>query len=201
MKFLSKIDTIGGIRGTTDWTRHTIKQRIDEGADRVMIGGFVTGKGTAWFDNIELRIDGVKYEGRDIPALKTELSDKDKRQLRKYVHPLRTCEPDGGDNSDLAVLGQLVGQSGWWDSGKRRTARAKLYKLKDRIIRYLAEKEGFDIFTIEANFPESYWMNDYTVGGTGDPQATDPESICLVMENGGDAEHGGVDERLQCLDS
>lgn len=25
--------------------------------------------------------------------------------------------------------------------------------------------------------------------------------LCLVMENGGDAEHGGVDERLQCFDS
>lgn len=170
MKFLSKIDTIGGIRGTTDWTRHTIKQRIDEGADRVMIGGFVTGKGTAWFDNIELRIDGVKYEGRDIPALKTELSDKNKRQLRKYVHPLRTCEPDSGDNSDLAILGQLVGQSRVVGLGEATHGTSEVYKLKDRIIRYLAEKEGFDIFTIEANFPESYRMNDYTVGGTGDPK-------------------------------
>lgn len=170
MKFLSKIDTIGGIRGTTDWTRHTIKQRIDEGADRVMIGGFVTGKGTAWFDNIELRIDGVKYEGRDIPALKTELSDKDKRQLRKYVHPLRTCGPDGGDNSDLAILGQLVGQSRVVGLGEATHGTSEVYKMKDRIIRYLAKKEGFDIFTIEANFPESYRMNDYTVGGTGDPK-------------------------------
>ena len=167
--FNSKIDTVGGIRGTTDWTRHTIKQRIDEGADRVMIGGFVTGKGTAWFDNIELRIDGVKYEGRDIPALKTELSDRDKRQLRKYVYPLRTCEPDGGDNGDLAILGQLVGRSKVVGLGEATHGTSDIFKMKDRIVRYLAANEGFDIFTIEANLPESYRMNDYTVDGTGDP--------------------------------
>lgn len=170
MTFLSKIDTVGGVRGTSDWTRHTVRQRIDEGTDRVMIAGFVSGKGTAWFDNMEFRIDGVKYEGRDIPALKTELSAKDKRQLKKYVHPLRTCEPDGGDAGDLAILGQLVGQTKVVGLGEATHGTSEIYKMKDRIIRYLAEKEGFDIFTIEANLPESYRMNDYTVRGEGDPE-------------------------------
>lgn len=42
-------------------------------------------------------------------------------------------------------------------------------KMKDRIIRYLAERFGFSIFAIEANLPEGFRVNDYTVRGTGDP--------------------------------
>ena len=94
----------------SEWTRHTVRQTIDKDVPYVLIAGFVTGKGTAWFDNIELRIDGVRYEDKAIPAPKTELSDREKKELRRYVYPLRTCEPDGGDTQDLDILRQLVGE-------------------------------------------------------------------------------------------
>lgn len=41
--------------------------------------------------------------------------------------------------------------------------------MKDRIIRYLAENCGFDIFALEANMPECYQLNNYTVGGIDNP--------------------------------
>ena len=167
--FLRQIDTIGSICGTSDWTRHTTRKKIDNDVSHVIIAGFVTGKGIAWFDNIELRIDGIKYEDKAIPALKTELSDKEKKELRRYVYPLRTCEPDDGDTQDLDILRQLVGECRAVGLGENTHGTSEVFKMKDRIIRYLAENCGFDIFALEANMPECYQLNNYTVGGIDNP--------------------------------
>ena len=164
-----RIDTVGGGRGMSEWTRHTVRQTIDKDVPYVLIAGFVTGKGTAWFDNIELRIDGVRYEDKAIPAPKTELSDREKKELRRYVYPLRTCEPDGGDTQDLDILRQLVGDCKVVGLGENTHGTSEVFKMKDRIIRYLAENCGFDIFALEANMPECYQLNNYTVGGIDNP--------------------------------
>ena len=169
MDFLSGIDTIGGIRGTSDWIRYTTRQKIDDDASCALIAGFISGKGTAWFDDMEIRIDGRKYDDREIPLI-SELSDADKRELHRYVYPLRTCESDGGDAQDLDILRQLVGECRVVGLGEDTHGTSEIYKLKNRMIRYLAENEGFDTFALEANMPESYRMNDYTVGGEGDPK-------------------------------
>jgi len=167
--FLRQIDTIGSICGTSDWTRHTTRKKIDNDVSHVIIAGFVTGKGIAWFDNIELRIDGVRYEDKAIPAPKTELSDREKKELRRYVYPLRTCESDGGDTQDLDILRQLVGDCKVVGLGENTHGTSEVFKMKDRIIRYLAENCGFDIFALEANMPECYQLNNYTVGGIDNP--------------------------------
>ena len=167
--FLRQVDTIGSICGTSDWTRYTARKKIDNDVSHVIIAGFVTGKGTAWFDNIELRIDGIRYEDKAIPAPKTELSDREKEELRRYVYPLRTCEPDGGDTQDLDILRQLVGECRAVGLGENTHGTSEVFKMKDRIIRYLAENCGFDIFALEANMPECYQLNNYTVGGIDNP--------------------------------
>ena len=167
--FLRQVDTIGSICGTSDWTRYTARKKIDNDVSHVIIAGFVTGKGIAWFDNIELRIDGIRYEDKAIPALKTELSDREKEELCRYVYPLRTCEPDDGDTQDLDILRQLVGECRAVGLGENTHGTSEVFKMKDRIIRYLAENCGFDIFALEANMPECYQLNNYTVGGIDNP--------------------------------
>lgn len=170
MGFMSEIDTLGGVRGTSEWKRHKISKTIEEDASSIMIAGFVSGKGTAWFDDMEIRIDGKKYEGRRIPALKTELSEKDIQDLKKYVYPLRTYEPDGGDTRDLNVLDGMIGTSKVVGLGEYTHGTSEIYKMKHRLVRYLAEQCGFATFAIESNFPEGFRMNDYTVRGVGDPK-------------------------------
>ena len=168
MDFLSRIDTIGGIRGTSDWIRYTTRQKIDDDASCALIAGFISGKGTAWFDDMEIRIDGRTYDDREIPLI-SELSDADKRELHRYVYPLRTCESDGGDTQDLDILRQLVGDCKVVGLGENTHGTSEVFKMKDRIIRYLAENCGFDIFALEANMPECYQLNNYTVGGIDNP--------------------------------
>jgi len=47
---------------------------------------------------------------------------------------------------------------------------SEIFKMKNRIIQYLATNYGFDIFSIEGNMPEAYKLNDYIVRGKGDPK-------------------------------
>ena len=43
--------------------------------------------------------------------------------------------------------------------------------MKHRLIEFLASELRFSIFSIEANMPEAYRLNDYVLHGTGDPKA------------------------------
>ncbi|WP_302258237.1 erythromycin esterase family protein [uncultured Alistipes sp.] len=168
-KFREHLDTIQAVRKTSDWTHISTKTKIGNDAEYIALSGILKGKGTAWFDNIELRIDGRKYEDKAIPAPKTELSDREKKELRRYVYPLRTCEPDDEDTQDLDILRQLVGECRAVGLGENTHGTSEVFKMKDRIIRYLAENCGFDIFALEANMPECYQLNNYTVGGIDNP--------------------------------
>lgn len=158
------------VRNTTDWTRVSIKREIGDSVEYVTIGGVLKGCGTAWFDNLELTIDGVKFQDSFISAPKTQLSNQDKAELRKYIHPLRTFEPHSGDTEDLKMLGELIGNSKVVALGENTHGSSEVFKMKNRLIQYLAVNEGFDIFSIEANMPESYRLNEYTIEGKGDPK-------------------------------
>lgn len=43
--------------------------------------------------------------------------------------------------------------------------------MKQRMLEFLVEKMGFTVFAIEANWPESYAINDFVLNGKGDPAA------------------------------
>jgi len=49
------------LTGNNDWTQVSIKMDISEKAASIGFGGQFTGKGTVWFDNLELYINGEKY--------------------------------------------------------------------------------------------------------------------------------------------
>ena len=46
---------------------------------------------------------------------------------------------------------------------------SEIFKMKHRIIEYLVENKNFDIFSIEANMPESYRINTYIQEEKGNP--------------------------------
>lgn len=165
------LDTLNrGVRNRTPWTRISLKKHIDEHTLGVEIGGILKGPGEAWFDNMELTIDGKPFCDTLIPAPKIRLTREDKRELRKYVYPLRTFEPGEENRDDLNVLDGLIGESPVVALGENSHGSSEIYRMKERLIRYMAENMGFNIFSIEANMPESYRMNTYTAAGKGDPK-------------------------------
>ena len=155
------------VKGTSDWTQLTVRAHLSDTA-RLLLAIALTGRGTAWFDDFEITIDGVPLVDSLVPAPKCELTRTEKRALRRYVHPLRTWESDGGDTKDLEPVGRLIGNASVVALGEVTHGSREIFQMKERLIRYLAEHEGFDIFSIEANMPESYAVGDYVAGGEGD---------------------------------
>jgi len=50
-----------GPRGTTPWTKYEIKLRVPAGAKNINFGVLHPGNGSAWFDSLQVEIDGVPY--------------------------------------------------------------------------------------------------------------------------------------------
>ncbi len=159
-----------GLEGNNDWTQVSIKMDVSKDAKNIVFGGLFPGQGTAWFDDLELYINGKKFIDIVEPAPKTTLSQSEIATLKKYIYPLRTYEPDGGNTKDLEILNTLIGNSKVVALGEVSHGSSEIFKMKNRIIQYLAANNGFDIFSIEANMPESYKVNEYVVQGKGDPK-------------------------------
>lgn len=47
-----------GIQGTKEWDEYTIQLPLDKNAEKIFVGGLLTGKGTMWMDDLVVTIDG-----------------------------------------------------------------------------------------------------------------------------------------------
>lgn len=156
-----------GLKGTNDWQEVSIKMRVDEFATDISFGGLLEGSGVAWFDDLEILIDGKKF--KDLKPRLTDPTKKELEWLKNNVHPLTTYDPNAKSNEDLSILDSLIGNAHVVALGEVTHGSSEIFQMKHRIIKYLAENEDFDIFSIEANMPEAYKLNDYIIEGTGNP--------------------------------
>lgn len=156
-----------GLRGTNDWKQVSIKMKVKEEATNINFGGLFSGNGTAWFDNFEVTIDGEKFADTAPRTTAPTIAESD--WLKQNIYPLKTFEPGSSSNEDLKILKKLIGDSKVVALGETSHGSSEIFKMKSRIIEYLAENDGFDIFSIEANMPESYKLNDYVLEGKGNP--------------------------------
>jgi hypothetical protein len=53
--------------------------------------------------------------------------------------------------------------------GEATHGSREFFQMKHRMLEFLAEKMGFTVFAIEANWPESLAVNDFVLNGEGDP--------------------------------
>ena len=84
-----------------------------------------------------------------------------------HAIPLRTIEPEG-DVSDLAPLHALVGSARVVAIGEPTHGAHEPLALRNRLVRYLVEHEGFTAVGIETGFSESRSVARYVAGGAGD---------------------------------
>lgn len=109
--------------------------------------------------------------GFAISQTKNQLSDEEKKYLLNFVYPLSSVDLEQQGNDDLKVLNGLVGNSKVVALREVTHGSGEIYRLKDRMYRYLARNKGYDIFSLEAAMPEAYNVNQYVVYGEGDPKA------------------------------
>jgi erythromycin esterase len=156
-----------GPRGTTEWARYQIDREIDPRAVNVVFGFFLQGRGTAWFDDLRIAVDGVPI-AQSAPHV-GEPTTEQIEWLRANSVPFVTDRAGSGFD-DLQPLKELIGNAKIVGLGEATHGTAEFFRMKHRILEWLATAMGYTIFSIEANMPESYRMNDYVLTGRGDPR-------------------------------
>src|SRR5262249_21966256 len=85
-------------------------------------------------------------------------------------HAIRLTTAEAGHGfADLQPLTRVIGEARIVSLGEATHGSREFFQLKHRMLEFLATEMGFTIFTIEANMPEAYRLNDYVLNGTGDP--------------------------------
>lgn len=90
--------------------------------------------------------------------------------LRGHVIEVATVEAGHGF-ADLAKLKASIGRARIVSLGEATHGTREIFQMKHRLVEFLASTQGFTIFSIEANMPEAYLLNDYVLHGKGDPKA------------------------------
>jgi erythromycin esterase-like protein len=92
--------------------------------------------------------------------------------LRDWIatNAVRLETPQAGHGfADMAGVKKIVGNARIVSLGEATHGTREFFQLKHRMLEYLATEMGFTIFSIEANMPEAYRLNDYVLNGKGDP--------------------------------
>src|SRR5215218_3728195 len=95
-------------------------------------------------------------------------SDPTTEWIRANAIRLSTTEAGRGLD-DMRALKPLIGKARIVSLGEATHGTREFFQLKHRMLELLATEMGFTIFSIEANMPEAYRLNDYVLTGAGDP--------------------------------
>ena len=113
------------------------------------------------------RVDGNPYEQiRPVPVVPKKA---DLKWIRKNAIPIDTPDPASG-HAGLMPLRDMIGERPIVALGEGTHGTSEFFKMKHRIVRFLAEEMGFTVFAIEANMPEARKVNRYVLTGEGDPR-------------------------------
>jgi len=87
----------------------------------------------------------------------------------EHAVPIKTIDPGSG-HEDLAVVKDIVGSARLVCLGESRHDAHEHFRLKHRLVEFLVEKMGFALLAMEESLPCVGPLNDYILGGPGDPE-------------------------------
>ena len=88
--------------------------------------------------------------------------------IRDNAVKLKTVEAGHGF-ADMKPIAKIIGNARIVSLGEATHGTREFFQLKHRMLEFLATEMGFNIFSIEANMPEAYRLNDFVLKGKGDP--------------------------------
>jgi erythromycin esterase len=71
--------------------------------------------------------------------------------------------------ADMQALKAVIGKTRLVSLGEATHGTREFFQLKHRMLEFLVNEMGFNIFAIEATMPESFDINEYVLTGKGDP--------------------------------
>lgn len=172
--------------GTTGWSRFSVTISVPRNASGIVLGVMLTGKGTAWFDELKLSADqsvdvadAVRPTVNVVPRPKQSqelLSDAALRlapadiapasaawraDVASRVHPIRSLYSD--DFSDLQFLKQLLAGKRVVQLGESGHGVGEFNLAKVRLIKFLHQQMGYDVIAFESSLPQCY-LADQAIG-------------------------------------
>ncbi|MBC8155516.1 MAG: peptidase S41, partial [Bacteroidetes bacterium] len=96
-----------GIKGTTDWQQYTITLPLSDEAESIYLGGLLVGKGTVWFDDFDLKVDGKPVEQAPLKVVRLARAQTDTVFSKGSGIALTALTASQIDN--LVVLGKVWG--------------------------------------------------------------------------------------------
>ncbi len=155
------------LMGTHDWKEYSVELELNTESEMILIGAELSGKGTIWVDDLKLFIDGKQIF--NIPALDFVANRKQINWLQNHATKISTVMPENGF-ADLQPLKKMIGDARIVGLGEYTHGTSEVFKMKHRLIEFLATEMGFTIFSIELDMPHAYKFNDYVLYGKGDPK-------------------------------
>ncbi len=156
-----------GVRGTTPWSHHEVEIDVPLNASWGFIAFVLPGNGTAWFDNLSLEVDGKPWKQGQPPHLPTP-SPGHVNWVQQNAIPVTSVQAGNG-SADLQPLKEVLGDAKIVSLGEATHGTKEFFQMKHRLLEFLVTEMGFTHFSIEANMPEAYKLNDYVLTGQGDP--------------------------------
>ena len=156
-----------GASGTTPWTRHQVEIDVPATAAYGFIGFEMAGSGTAWYDNLSLTVDGSAWQQGQPPHLLVPTPGH-VNWVQQNAIPVSTVVAGSG-SADLQPLKNVIGDARIVSLGEATHGTKEFFQMKHRLLEFLVTEMGFTHFSIEANMPEAYKLNDYVLTGQGDP--------------------------------
>jgi erythromycin esterase len=74
------------------------------------------------------------------------------KYVKQHTVAIKTIEPDSLDFSDLTAIGSAIGDSRIVMLGEQDHGDAPTFLAKTRLIKYLHEQKGFNLFAFEGDF-------------------------------------------------
>ncbi|MEP7383886.1 MAG: erythromycin esterase family protein [Gemmatimonadota bacterium] len=165
-------DTARRGAGRAGWQRFTLRIRAptDASVHSISIACLVAGSGSAWFDDLQLSVDGAVVTSLPTaegpPPTRAELA-----WLAKRSTPLLRVAPEndvrGPVPPDLALVSRIVGDARVVALGESTHGTREFFQVKHRLLQHLVRNDGFDLFAIEANQLAVERLNAYVGGAPG----------------------------------
>ena len=89
--------------------------------------------------------------------------------LKDTAISLKGVEAEQG-YEDMQPLKQVIGDARLVALGEATHGTREFFQLKHRLLDFLVNEMGFNVFAIEASMPEGFAVNEYVLTGKGDPE-------------------------------
>lgn len=149
------------VKGTSDWKKYSIKLPYSNRAKAIYIGGILDGKGTAWFDNFVVTIDGKNIQDLE-EVEKSILNENNIEEVKKSIEKHQTVVDFTSEKTldeSLNTFIESIADKKIISIGEDTHGTSEYYKLREAITKKLILEKGFNTLVLESPYDDIEVLN------------------------------------------